>query len=218
MKSDVSKYATPILLTIGLLCASLSQAKPKKLYRWVDESGQVHYSDQIPPDKVKDAHEKLNAHGVVVDKVERVKTPEELEEEKRRQAEEEKARKAAEAKLKERENILKIYGSEKEIMRLRDERISALERNIETARANLLLQERNLEDLLKRAANKERSGEEVSAAFLSQIKTVREQIAYQKKYIDAKQQEKSELKARFDKDLALYREIMHKTRGNQQKK
>lgn len=208
------------LLAVCLLLAGMLLINPvlaKKLYRWVDENGKVHYSDQIPPDQVKAAHEKLNAQGVVVDKVARAKTPEELAAERKRQQEAEKARQAAEARRKEREKILKIYGSEAEIMRLRNERKAALERNIETAQANLSLQERNLQDLLKRAADRERSGKTVSEAFLSQIETVREQIAYQQRYIKSKQAEKTELMTRFDKDLALYREIMqerHKKRQN----
>ena len=196
-----------MLCLLSVLVAGF-QAQAKKLYRWVDENGKVHYSDQIPPDQVKAAHEKLNSHGIVVDKVARAKTPEEREAERLRKIEEEKARKAAEEKRQQREKILKIYGSEAEIVRLRDERKAALERNIETAQANLTLQQRNLKDLLKRAADRERSGKKVSEAFLSQIETVREQIAFQKKYIENKNAEKAELMKRFDSDLALYREIM----------
>jgi hypothetical protein len=202
-------------LVIGLAALLLlTPAMAKKLYRWVDENGKVHYSDQIPPDQVKVAHEKLNAHGVVVDKVPRAKTPEEIKAERKRKKEEEKARQAAEEKRKQREKILKIYGSEAEILRLRDERKAALERNIETARANLSLQQRNLQDLLKRAADRERSGKKVSEAFLSQIETVREQIAYQNNYIKNKQKEKGELMKRFDRELALYRQIMQERRGS----
>ncbi len=202
-----------IILWLSLALLATPAAMAKKLYRWVDEDGKVHYSDQIPPDQVKAAHEKLNAQGVVVDKVARAKTPEELEAERKRKAAEEKARQLAEQQRKEREKILKIYGSEAEIMRLRDERKAALDRNIETAQANLSLQQRNLTDLLKRAADRERSGKVVSEAFLSQIETVREQIAYQQKYIEKKQKEKADLMARFDKDLALYREIMAMRHG-----
>ena len=202
-----------IILWLSLALLATPAAMAKKLYRWVDEDGKVHYSDQIPPDQIKTAHEKLNAQGVVVDKVARAKTPEELEAERKRKAAEEKARQLAEQQRKEREKILKIYGSEAEIMRLRDERKAALDRNIETAQANLSLQQRNLTDLLKRAADRERSGKVVSEAFLSQIETVREQIAYQQKYIEKKQKEKADLMARFDKDLALYREIMAMRHG-----
>jgi len=201
-----------LLLCLLLTLLFGTQAQAKKLYRWVDENGKVHYSDQIPPDQVKVAHEKLNAQGVVVDKVARAKTPEEREAERLRKIEEEKARKAAEEKRKQREKILKIYGSEDEILRLRNERKTALERNIETARANLALQERNLQDLLKRAADRERSGKKVSEAFLSQIETVREQMAFQNNYIKNKQKEKAELMRRFDEDLAQYREIMQERR------
>ena len=47
-----------VLLTISLLLAWPASAQ---LYRWVDEQGQVHYSDQPPPTNIK--------------KTQRIKTP-----------------------------------------------------------------------------------------------------------------------------------------------
>jgi antitoxin component of MazEF toxin-antitoxin module len=38
-----------------------------KLYKWVDESGQVRYGDRIPPQYAKKNNETLNKQGVVID-------------------------------------------------------------------------------------------------------------------------------------------------------
>ena len=48
-----------------------------KLYKWTDENGKVHYSDKMPPDQIKNAHEKLSDQGLVKEKVERELTDEE---------------------------------------------------------------------------------------------------------------------------------------------
>jgi len=58
--------------------------------------------------------------------------------------------------------------------------------------------------LMKRAADKERSGEVVSDVFLSQIDQIKAQIEYQKEFIKDKTAEIAETEAKYDNELALY--------------
>ncbi|WP_395375616.1 DUF4124 domain-containing protein [Marinicella sp. W31] len=203
---------------IILMCAMLlitSMATAKKMYKWVDEDGRVHYSDKVPPNHVKQAREELNKEGVIVGKVDRAKTKEELaiEAEALKLAEEnaEKERLAQENDSKERTKILKSYVSEEQIMQIKQERIEALTRNIEMANENLEIQKSNHQDLLKRAADKERNGEVVSQAFLGQIDTVKKQINYQEEYIRSKKEEKSQISTKYDSDLKKYQKYTGKT-------
>ncbi|MCB1629640.1 MAG: DUF4124 domain-containing protein, partial [Xanthomonadales bacterium] len=63
-------------VALGLLAGgSVSAAK---LYKWVDENGNVHYSDQVPPSQAKQARSELNEQGVAVKQVDRALTAEEL--------------------------------------------------------------------------------------------------------------------------------------------
>ncbi len=182
-----------------------------KLYKWVDENGKVHYSDKMPPDQIRNAHETLNQQGVVKGKVQRDLT----DEEKVDQAEElKKQRELAALKLQEEERlarernaILMSYSSPEQIIRLKEERVSALERNIQTAKDNLIIQEKNQKDLMSRAADKERSGEVVSDVFLSQIDQIKEQIAFQKKFIVDKTAEIKSTQEKYDGELAKYMEF-----------
>lgn len=203
-----------VLLVIFLSCIA-HDVEAKKLYKWVDEDGRVHYSDKVPPEQNKLAREELNQEGVVTGKVARAKTKEEMAAEEevmkiaRLQAIE--AEKEKERIKKEKNTILKSYINEDEIIRTKEERISGLNRNIEAAEQNLLIQQRNHEDLLLRAADKERNGEVVSEAFKSQIETVKKQIQYQKDYISDKQAEIIELGKKYDYDLEKYREYSGKS-------
>ena len=199
---------TKTMLTMGLL-ALFGICDAAKLYKWVDEDGKVHYSDKMPPDQIKHAHEKLNEHGVVKEKVDRDLTPEEKQ--AKREA---KARELAEAKAqllkleqmeKEREKIMKSYSSEEQIIRLREERVAALNRNIELAEENLVIQQKNHDDLLKRAADKERNGEVVSESFLEQISQVSEQMDFQRAFIKEKTAEIETTQAKYQDELAKFR-------------
>ncbi len=197
-----------IYLLSLLLGFTIGFSVEAKLYKWVDENGKVHYSDKMPPDQIKNAHETLSEHGVVKEKVKRDLTPEEkiAQASKIKRQQEEAAQQALEAERleKERNTILMSYSSPDQITRLKNERISALERNIQTAKENLVIQQKNQKDMMSRAADKERSGEVVSDVFLSQIDQIKDQIKYQKQFIAEKTAEIVSTREKYDDELTKY--------------
>ena len=74
MKLVATLGAAAVVLGIGITPAAA------KLYKWVDEDGNVFYSDQIPPEQSTKRHQILDERGVVRESVRRAKTPEEIEE------------------------------------------------------------------------------------------------------------------------------------------
>ena len=193
------------ILLLALLLASTSQAA--KIYRWVDENGQVHYGTSIPPEYQKQARDELNEQGVVTERVERAATPEELA---ARQAEEEARRKAEEAERKRRieaQQILVNYNSEEDIQRRRKLRLEGVERSLQITRDTLAAQQRNLDQLNKQAAEQERSGRTVSKALLSAIRDLKQQMAKQREYLQQKEKDKAKIDAEFDHILQEYRRI-----------
>lgn len=196
-----------ILTVCILLLAAISfdAAAKKKMYKWVDENGKVTYSDQMPPDQIKKEHQKLNDHGVVVDEVANARTAEEIEAEKQRKIQQKKDQKLAKEQEIIRQNILKAYTNEEEILRLKEERMYALKRNIESAQENLEFQKTSREQLMSIAADSERRGQKVSDAIKSRIESVDEKINHQLKYIETKKEEIERVESKFDTDLEIYR-------------
>ncbi len=194
-----------IFLLLALVLASTTQAG--KIYRWVDENGQVHYGTSIPPEYQKQARDELNEQGVVTEHVERAATPEELA---ARQAAEEARRQAEEAERKrqiEAQQILVNYNSEEDIQRRRKLRLEGVERSLQITRDTLAAQQRNLDQLNKQAAEQERSGRTVSKALLSAIRDMKAQMAKQREYLQTKEKEKAKIDAEFDHILQEYRRI-----------
>jgi|SRR5690554_80474 len=202
-------------LLLLILLFSVQASVDAKLYKWVDEDGRVHYSDKVPPEQIDQAREELNKVGVVKERVDRALTPEEraiqAEVLKKQRDEEQRLEKLKKEKEHERNTLLKSYSDPEQIIRLKQERIDALKRNIELAEENLIIQNRNLEDLLKRAADRERSGDVVSEVFISQIEKTREQIAHQKQFIIDKTEEITTTKEKYDYELAKYLEYSGQT-------
>jgi hypothetical protein len=194
-----------MLIVLFVFVSTNSYAK-KKLYKWVDENGNVSYSDQVPPKQIKKAHEELSDHGVVLEKHSRAQTDEEILALKKQRIAKIEAEKQAKKLEKQRLNIIKAYTNEKEIIRLKEERLSALNRNISSAHQSLDFQKTSREQLLSMAADKERNGKVVSKALKSRITGVEEKISYQLQFIEIKKKEVDKVKVKFANDLKVYRE------------
>lgn len=198
------------LMSVGLLLLVVVMPVSAKLYKWVDEDGKTHYSDKMPPDQINNAHQELSDQGVIKEQVDRALTDEEraakAEELKLQRELELQQRLESERIEKERNALIKSYSSADQIIRLKSERVSAIQRNIQMAEENLVIQQKNQDDLLKRAADKERSGEVVSETFLTQIQQIKDQIEYQKQFIIDKTAEIQETETKYDTELAKYLE------------
>ena len=196
-----------MVLWVVTLCFSSSEVlAKKKMYKWVDENGKVSYSDTVQPEQIKKAHEELNEQGVVVEKVGNARTEEEYYQDKLREIQKKKELEKQKRLEEKRQNIIKAYTNEQEIIRLKDERLASLKRNIELAEQSLTFQRASQEELMSRAADSERNGQEVSKALKSRIEIIKDKINYQLKFIEVKKEEIDRVQQRFKKDLKTYRE------------
>ena len=94
-------------------------AEGQKLYRWVDNSGIVHYGDSVPAEYADAEKQVLNNHGVTVAVVRGKRTAEEIAEDKRIA----KLQRQAELQRQQDEALLATYLSVDEIIMHRDRRV-----------------------------------------------------------------------------------------------
>ncbi len=201
------KLAVTISLLLGV---GLADAQQKKLYRWTDKDGQVHYSDHVPPEAIENARSEINQRGLKVGEVDRALSAEEQAAAK--QAE----REAAEqAKLKEEESkrdaiLLSSYGSVAELDRAYRERFDLLDQSLESARVGIRSQEKSLADLLAHAASLQRQNKPVPANIRSSIEIAQRQVSQQRDYLTSREDEKKavedEYKSVRDRYLILVSE------------
>ena len=199
------RFALAILLPV--LLAVAMPATAQKLYRWTDKDGNVHYTDQLPPEAARDQREELNKQGMTVSRTERALTPEE-------QA----ARNAELAKLAEQQRIdeekakmdavlIGSYPSEVDLQRSYKERFDLIEQSLESARVSIRSQEKSLADMLAHAADLERNGKPVSQTVVDSITHTRSQVAEQRGYLARRESEGVALRTEFDTLLKRYREL-----------
>ena len=64
MEPKISKPTLSIVLFSAVMLATGS-AMAQKVYRWVHENGEVHYSQSLPPDFQDKTHDVLDEQGIV---------------------------------------------------------------------------------------------------------------------------------------------------------
>ena len=143
-------FAQVVGLTTSAACAAESGPN---LYRWIDDQGNVHYTDQVPPSQSKQGHTRLSEDGLRTDVVPPALTGEEL-----KKADEEQRRKAEENRRREAERVadlrlLQTYRTVDELVLAREGRIAGIEASIRVKR-DLLRRE---QDQLVKSATERRN-------------------------------------------------------------
>src|SRR5450432_3236022 len=137
------KYYAAIAFALMLIAAGApvgAQDAGRKLYKWTDDQGQVHYGDHVPDEYVNQERHIFNKEGVEVGKIDAQKSPEQT-------AIEEQKNLAAEERRRRDRNLVTTFGSVEEIERLRDQRLGLLADQIKVATQFLDILHSRLEKL-----------------------------------------------------------------------
>lgn len=193
-----------VLVNLLLLAGALDA---QTVYKWVDENGDVHYSQTLPPERAQDAHDRLTADGLVAERVERVRTEEEraaIEEERARQREV-----AEQARLEAQQDrlFLAAFPTEADVRRA----IESRRENVEAERRSvlsLLEQARSrFASAVREAAEFERSGKPVPEHLSRRIEDARASVRDLDGRLEGIENRLVELDKELSADLARHRRL-----------
>lgn len=216
-----ARHKFPLILSLsgGLLWVLLAGAAAAEVYRWVDENGEVHYSESLPPDHQDKGHDVLSRDGMVVDENQKL-TPAPPSEKPNQEKLGELPRDASglprpkplhsEAELQHHmDNFLMLrYESEQEILDAMNVEIMQLgydRRLLEGSRASL---EEAYRGQIRVAAERQRAGMEVEPATVKEINSLRNSLARNAKSLEGLQQRENDIHAKFDTQLERYRHLV----------
>jgi len=201
----------PAVITVFLVAAmsvSAFAAEHDRVYRWVDEDGQVHYGDSIPPEYSDLPKQVLNEHAVTVEHLEGRKTEEQLvAEEKARQLEMQK-----ELQLRADKALLATYLSVEEIVMHRDRRIELFQAQARVTELYLRNLERRLAKLKREAARYRPYSEDPDAPLINEdlvadINETQSTIARHQKNLLKFQEDEQQIVARFEGDINRFKAL-----------
>ncbi|RVU86192.1 DUF4124 domain-containing protein [Leucothrix sargassi] len=196
---------TSIKLT-ALVLILASSAVDASLYRWVDESGKVHFSDKVPPSIAQKGHTSLTKDGIesgVVISAEELKRQHEEKEKSKVEESLKTASMLEEEEQKRKDDILlATYESRGELIRTFNNKLSLIDQSVEISSAR----EENLARKLARLSKQFKSAkDEVTKMTLSsQIENTESTLSEYRAAISLNKTDKKILSKQYKDTLARF--------------
>ena len=202
----ISRNATCCLLLLPAILLS-GNALGERLYKWVDADGQVHYSNQLPPEAVRGEREIINEQGRTLKVYRAPLTPEERLEQQRVEQLEQKKRELAEKRAIHDRSLLATYSNTDDMYVAMDGKLSSVESLIKLTNSRINSLQNRLLELTEDAASYERSGKPLPDNLQRQISNLREQISQNKAFSEDKKLEMEDIKQQFEADIRRFTEL-----------
>lgn len=214
--------AAAVALIVGLAATQAAWAQEKKrVYRWVDEEGNVHYSESLPPNWQGETHDELSHDGMVRDEdvshappppVEEKPDPKDGKKELPRDQSglpRPEARYTDAEKQQHMDNLLMLrYHSEQELVDAMEVEINQLKYDERLLTATLTSLEASLKSNIDLAGHSQRAGLEVKDETLKQIASIRSQLNETRQSLQGLQKREEKIRDDFTRDIERYRELV----------
>ena len=205
------------LLVLPAVLISSSFSVQAKLYKWVDENGQMHFGDKIPPEYIIKEHDELNKQGVVVKHKEAAKTPEQKAEARRL----EHARKKAaliEKRKKQRDRVLlDTYTTERDLIVARDSRLDAVDSQIQLAVSIIKDSNDKITSMEVQVAQSKTSNREVPAGLYKRIDNEKHQVIVQTMVMEKHKRRRDEISIQFNDYIERFKVLKAEQKAKREK-
>jgi len=208
-------------ITAAAIAAALcpQQLDAAEVYRWVDENGEVHYSESLPPDHKDRGHDVLNQQGIVVGEDQKLTPkpppavpPKDEPQELPRDASGLPRPKAlySETEMQQRmDNFLMLrYESEQEILDAMNVEIKQLNYDRRLLEGSNASTSQAFRGQIRVAAERQRAGLPVEGKTIREINKLRTNLAKNSESLQGLQKREDAIRADFDKQLERYRYLM----------
>lgn len=204
------------MLAISVLLIGSASSAQAKMYKWVDENGQVHFGDRVPVQYMEKEHVELNEQGVKVKFKEAAKTQEEIAEEKRLEKERKK-QELAERKQKQRDRVLlDTYTTERDLIVARDSRLEAVDSQMQLAENIIRDSERNLTLLERQVAQIKATNREVPNEMYERIENGKQQVVLQQQVLEQHKQRHDDIAEQFNGYIERFKVLKAEQRARRE--
>ena len=215
--------ALAMLMVASLFLAASAEAQkqpapgPQKVYKWVDENGEVHFSETLPPDFQDKKHDVLDRQGITRAKDQSLVPPPpanqqpkkgELPRDKSGLPRPEPIYTEAELKAQQDSLLLLRYDSDQEIIDAMEVEIHQLaydRRLLETSRDSLT---DAYQGHVREAAERQRAGLAVEPKLIKDIQNMKSRLASNAAELAGLQQREDSIRQTFGEELEHYRTLV----------
>lgn len=187
------------LIALAMAAGSV-HADGKALYRWVDEKGQVHYGDKVPPKDSKQGRESINKQGTVTKVIPRELSGAELDQALAKRAAEKAAEEAHQQRIVYDRYLLQSFASVADLQVAREERLTAIDGRLQLAQNAVAETEKVLADLRART-----TGKAPDAALKTQIESYEGSLIDNLQAVRKLRDERTATAAKFAADIERFK-------------
>ena len=201
-----NRTTTCVFALLGVWFAvGVHSAGAAGLYKWTDDKGVVHYSDQMPPEAVNKGAVVFDKQGRPVKKIDATPTGEQL---KAKEQDDERLKAIArqrDEQIRKDMALLQSYTKEDEIEFARNRAISAVAIQINSAQNYTSELTRRQQELEKQKAAL--AGKPMPAALENELASLNDEIGRQGRLLAQKKDELATINTRYDVDKRRWQEI-----------
>lgn len=180
-------------IALGASAATNAPASSTKLYKWVDDKGETHYGEVIPPEYADKSRVQLDAKGRPVKQKDATAKP---------------ADDAAALEQRRKDKaLLNTYSNEKEIDLARDRNLQQIEARISSIKLLQQSAQESLDGYNKEANGLKQTGKPIPASLQSDIATSQGKLEKLKQDLVTAQEKGAAVRASFEADKTRYREL-----------
>lgn len=192
-----------LLLTLCLACPAMGWAEAgKRYFRWVDEEGDVHYSEYMPPEQANRGGKKINEKGMTVETLAGAKTAEQREEEGRLKRLHAGLVRVIGEQAERDDVLLRTFRSVEDIQQTLQGKLTTLDSLMRVVQTNRERQTAQLDALQKKAADLERIGKPVPEKLKQEIEASRKLIVDYEQKLRQHEEQKRLFQAEAETDTA----------------
>ncbi len=204
-------YTLPVILLVSPLFAQA------KMYKWVDEEGQMHFGDRIPEKYLVKEHQELNDQGLVTKRKEAAKTAEEKAEDRRLERERKKVE-LVEKKKKQRDRVLlDTYTTERDLIVARDSRLEAVDSQIQLSKTIIDDSTNKVDSMQKQVSQIKDTGREVPPDLYKRINGEKQQIEVQTKNLKGHKKRYNEILKQFNGYIERFKVLKDEQRAKRER-
>jgi hypothetical protein len=174
------------------------------MYRWVDNHGNIYFSDVVPPELSQYRRDSLNKAGRVMEVIEKAKTKEQLEQEEQLEKLQKKQEKLITNQKLHDKSLLSTFHSKEDLLMTLKAKLQVLETHKRLLEGTVTRYTEQLKAQQKQAATFERDAQKVPDKVLSEIKSSQEQIEQNNLAINVDIDKQHQLKNEYTADIERF--------------
>lgn len=194
-------------ITLFLIIACLSVPASAGFYRWVDENGQIHYSDNLPPNQSGQGHAELDQLGRSVRHTNPAKTADQLQQEAQASLLAQEREEAAQRQSSLDRALINSFTSTDQIDALANERLSTIDGKMQETQRKLDKVRERLTRTEKRKDWFENQKKPVPSQIKANIREYHKQVSLYEKDLELHRVKRATTVAKLLKDKQRFLEL-----------